>query len=571
MGLFGIFAHGMPGFKMEKTLIALVACESERHTAVNIDTWTEEALKDIGLTVDGLLGTDTDTSASVSAINLLHLKPDDLTRIGVSEDSTDPDDFVFKKVSDNGANIKLAWDEDGKWAPCFDHTVELCTIPFTFVTKNKKGEEARIEKGSVSESYSKARGLVGYLHHSTIGEADFHACQKRVGLAEDKIDQDVRTRWRSSHDMGDQIVYNMSAVLEMDKNPAYKDPGETWGKNKLSFTDWDHLEEGSACLMEAAVGSQLLEGDLYPTSSLVVPTAFRLMSYSVRPLPAEPECRDLAFSPALSDLKVFRSLLCGQATSHDVYFRNRDEDEYNDSTANPVCVKHTDLQPKIQQARELYHERLVTRFDSDVPLPIKKFWFIAAMLDPRFKKLTFDGDDMLKPAMRREATRWLTEEYNANYKNKVYNPSAAQGSGGTPAAGAPAPDAGARTGDAGKHVKRRKVSSASFFSPRVAGAAAAPTPTMEKTDEDGDMPFADEYVHRHLSIPTAPPPCRPAALLPHLLPFSARSHGHGLHPLAWTGWQSISTCPSSAAPSAAGSGRASSGGSAMPISSPTSQ
>ena len=64
--------------------------------------------------------------------------------------------------------------------------------------------------------------------------------------------------------MGDQLVYNKSAVLEMDKNPAYKDPGETWGKNKLSFVDWDHLEEGTACLMEAAVGSQLLEGDRVP-------------------------------------------------------------------------------------------------------------------------------------------------------------------------------------------------------------------------------------------------------------------------------------------------------------------
>ena len=29
MGLFGIYAHGMPEFKMEKALIGLVACESE--------------------------------------------------------------------------------------------------------------------------------------------------------------------------------------------------------------------------------------------------------------------------------------------------------------------------------------------------------------------------------------------------------------------------------------------------------------------------------------------------------------------------------------------------------------
>ena len=32
MGLFGIFAHGMPAFEMERALIGLVACESERHT-----------------------------------------------------------------------------------------------------------------------------------------------------------------------------------------------------------------------------------------------------------------------------------------------------------------------------------------------------------------------------------------------------------------------------------------------------------------------------------------------------------------------------------------------------------
>ena len=64
------------------------------------------------------------------------------------------------------------------------------------------------------------------FHHSTIAESDFHACQERIGLQPTKIDQDVRTRWRSSHSMAEQLVYNKEAVLEMDKNPAYKDPGE---------------------------------------------------------------------------------------------------------------------------------------------------------------------------------------------------------------------------------------------------------------------------------------------------------------------------------------------------------
>ena len=51
MGLFGIYAHGTAEtWVMEKALIGLVACESERHTAENIKKWTAEALTDIGFT-----------------------------------------------------------------------------------------------------------------------------------------------------------------------------------------------------------------------------------------------------------------------------------------------------------------------------------------------------------------------------------------------------------------------------------------------------------------------------------------------------------------------------------------
>ena len=56
MGLFGIYAHGITDtWVMEKALIGLVACESKRHTAENIKTWTREALEDVGLTAAGLV------------------------------------------------------------------------------------------------------------------------------------------------------------------------------------------------------------------------------------------------------------------------------------------------------------------------------------------------------------------------------------------------------------------------------------------------------------------------------------------------------------------------------------
>ena len=41
---------------VEKKLIGLVACESERHTAENIKKWTTEALESIGITAAGVLG-----------------------------------------------------------------------------------------------------------------------------------------------------------------------------------------------------------------------------------------------------------------------------------------------------------------------------------------------------------------------------------------------------------------------------------------------------------------------------------------------------------------------------------
>jgi hypothetical protein len=154
--------------------------------------------------------------------------------------------------------------------------------------------------------------------------------------------------------MGSQLVYNKPAILEMDKNPAYKDPGETWGKNQISMVMWDYLEEGSAILDDAAWASQVLEGDKYVTASLVVPMAYRLMATS--------------------------------SSQHPVKFANRVEDEFNDDDVNPPKVPHDQLTDKIQTAREGLHEQLVDRFDTNVARDIKQFWFIATMCDPRFKK-----------------------------------------------------------------------------------------------------------------------------------------------------------------------------------------
>jgi hypothetical protein len=255
----------------------------------------------------------------------------DLTRLGVPIDFDDPFDLVFKMVSDNGANMKAAWNDGTRWLPCVDHTLELCTLPVTYVQKRADGT-TNIPVGSVAEAYAHGRGIVGYLHVSVNAEDDFHKCQKKAGLDQTKIDLDVKTRWRTAHAMGSQLVHNKPAILEMDKNPAYKDPGQTWGKNKISMLMWDYLEEGSAILDDASWASQFLEGDKYPTASLVIPMMYALM----------------ATSSAL----------------HDVKFANRKEDVYNDEALNPSKVPHSALSDKVQAAREGMHKQFIDRFDT---------------------------------------------------------------------------------------------------------------------------------------------------------------------------------------------------------------
>ena len=180
----------------------------------------------------------------------------ELERLGIEPLSELPDGIVAWKVCDNGANMVKAWNVGGGRLPCVDHTLELCTIPFTWKQKRKLDTDPKPERGSVAESFAKGRGIVGYLHLSVNCLDDFHGAQKRVGLPENQVELDCPTRWRTAFKMGSQLIYNKEAILLVDKMPAYRDVGETWGKNKIDFQNWDHIEQSTACLDNAAYVSQ---------------------------------------------------------------------------------------------------------------------------------------------------------------------------------------------------------------------------------------------------------------------------------------------------------------------------
>ena len=123
-------------------------------------------------------------------------------------------------------------------------------------------------------------------------------------------------------------------------------------------------------------------------------------------------------------------------------------------------MPHDELSPKVQKARQEYHEALKDRFlgTSKTTPAIKEFLFIAALLDPRYKKLRFDGDDYLDgTTLRDDAVRYLRLKYNADYKGKVRTSGGTSG-GATPAAAATTP---------ATQNKREKVSSKSIFKKRV--------------------------------------------------------------------------------------------------------
>ena len=100
----------------------------------------------IGKLVHGLL------DEQYAQVNKSFLPQEMLGRLGIDRYTTDPEDFSFIKISDNGANMKAAWTvEDDQWVPCYDHTLELCTLPFTWVEK-RKGQEVAAPKGSIAQS-----------------------------------------------------------------------------------------------------------------------------------------------------------------------------------------------------------------------------------------------------------------------------------------------------------------------------------------------------------------------------------------------------------------------------------
>ena len=242
----------------------------------------------------------------------------------------DPVEHVFANVIDGASNMQAAMS---------DRLALWCNVH-----KLQRSVELFRSYVSIASVLSRCRGLVGHFNHSTIGKNQLKVNQVEAGLKPHNLTQDIVTRWSSMHDMLDDLRVNREPIMVYDIRA--KSPGASYGDNKLSHADWLSVEAMIVVLQPASDGTRLLEGDQYVTSSLVVPTIYKIMHYA---------------NPS-SLLRVPWSL-------------------------SGRTMSHAQLPVEVQEARVEYSADLQRRFRHDIDTCTKSFWFNCSLLDPRFKSL----------------------------------------------------------------------------------------------------------------------------------------------------------------------------------------
>ena len=122
----------------------------------------------------------------------------------------------------------------------------------------------------LTTSFDKGKKVVTFFKSSTIGRNDLGQVQQelydhKLGM----LQQECKTRWSSTHAMGDSLM----TVQESVQMYCVKEQMTDGDGNKfnMSFEDWDVIGQGTASLSTIAAVVKQAEGDKYVTSSLVLP------------------------------------------------------------------------------------------------------------------------------------------------------------------------------------------------------------------------------------------------------------------------------------------------------------
>ncbi|KAM3837993.1 E3 SUMO-protein ligase ZBED1-like [Diretmus argenteus] len=249
-------------------------------------------------------------------------------------------------VHDNGANIVAAMrllEEKHGWASvrCAGHTLQL-------IIKDA------LKDSNISRAVSASRSVAGFFHHSELASTKLKAKQKQMGTEQHAMIQDVSTRWNST-------FYMMQRLLEQrwPVTATLSDPDLKARKNYLDLKadQWVLLEELVVGLEPFETATKYLSGQEYPTASCL-PKLVKGLERAVQ-----------KFSFETSSGKAFRS-----------------------NAKKGIGERWESL--TISAEKDLEQDQ-----DPVIHHPV----FLAAALDPRYRKLLFltaEDGDRLKGAVQ---------------------------------------------------------------------------------------------------------------------------------------------------------------------------
>jgi hypothetical protein len=122
----------------------------------------------------------------------------------------------------------------------------------------------------IDASLAKCRKIVGHFKHSPANTMELHAQQALAELDEESLIQDVSTRWNSILAMLDRLLKHKDAVLATLEQHNHK-------LSLPTASEWDKLSAMAKLLQPCKDASDFLGGESYVSCSSVLPTLAKLM------------------------------------------------------------------------------------------------------------------------------------------------------------------------------------------------------------------------------------------------------------------------------------------------------